>query len=391
MKCRVYAVEEADLLWGERLAEARCGEIGNHRLAQAVVLGIDGVLIGGDGADCLHHLRTGPHGVLIEVEPKQAPAALKRSAVGLEALNLGARLGKAWNQHRTTRRIITISNGLLSRQSKRDDFTAFLAGRVVKLAANAMRPLFYLHYWLLPKQRFQLANSRAKSVDSAQTINSNSRPNAGPVPKIIWQTNYTNKVSLPIKTAWCWNRLLSISYQYCFHSTEDRLAFVEQNFPGKPTELYNRLTIGAAQADVWRLMVLYKHGGVYMDIDSHFIWPLDRFIEAGTSEIFLRYKSKDATNYFIASAPTNPNIKALLDEVLYRIETSQSNNVYDITGPSVFQDVLAERSHTWRLSQHTCLQGNFSNKFFQYLDKPQGCWTQEQKLRRVVQPEQGRQ
>ena len=133
-------------------------------------------------------------------------------------------------------------------------------------------------------------------------------------------------------------------------------------------------------------MVLYKHGGVYMDIDSHFVWPLDRFIEAGTSEIFLRYKSKDATNYFIASAPANPNIKALLDEVLYRIENSQSNNVYDITGPSVFQDILANKSHTWRLAQHTCLQGNFSNKFFQYLDKPQGCWTQEQKLSRVVQP-----
>jgi len=131
-------------------------------------------------------------------------------------------------------------------------------------------------------------------------------------------------------------------------------------------------------------MVLYKHGGVYMDIDSHLVWPLDRFIEAGTLEMFLRYKSKDATNYFIASAPANPNIKSLLDEVLYRIETSKSNNVYDITGPSVFQDILAERSHNWRLSQHTCLQGNFSNEFFQYLDKPQGCWTQEQKLRRVV-------
>ena len=215
--------------------------------------------------------------------------------------------------------------------------------------------------------------------------------NAGLVSKIIWQTNYTNKVSLPIKAAWCWNRLLSRSYQYFFHSTEDRLAFVEQNFPGKPTELYNRLTIGAAQADLWRLMVLYKHGGVYMDIDSHLVWPLNRFIEDGTSEIFLRYKSKDATNYFIASAPSNPNIKALLVEVLYRIENSQSNNVYEITGPSVFQDILANKSHTWRLAQHTCLQGNFSNKFFQYLDKPQGCWTQEQKLRRVIQPEQGRQ
>ena len=247
-----------------------------------------------------------------------------------------------------------------------------------------MRPLFYLHYWLLPQQRFKLENSAAISTSPGGIVNDNSQSTATLIPKTIWQTNYTNKVSLPIKAAWCWNRLLSRSYQYCFHSTEDRLAFVEQNFPGKPTELYNRLTIGAAQADVWRLMVLYKHGGVYMDIDSHFVWPLNRFIEAWTSEIFLRYKSKDATNYFIASAPANPNIKALLDEVLYRIETSQSNNVYDITGPSVFQDVLAQRSHTWRLAQHTCLQGNFSNKFFQYLDKPQGCWTQEQKLRRVV-------
>ena len=290
-----------------------------------------------------------------------------------------------------TRRVISISTELLSRQSKSHDFAAFLAGRVVKLVANAMRPIFYLHYWLLPKQRFQLANGRAKSVSSAQIINSNRRPNAGLIPKLIWQTNYTNRVSLPIKAAWCWNRLLSRSYQYCFHSTEDRLAFVEQNFPGKPTELYKRLTIGAAQADVWRLMVLLTHGGVYMDIDSHFVWPLDRFIEAGTSEIFLRYKNKAATNYFIASSPANPNIKALLDEVLRRIETSQSNNVYEITGPSVFEDVLAEKSHTWRPSQHTCLQGNFSNKFFQYLDKPQGCWTQEQKLRRVIQPAQGRQ
>lgn len=276
----------------------------------------------------------------------------------------------------------------MSLQSKRGNFAAFLAGRIVKLMANAMRPIFYLHYWLLPQQRFRLANDSAKSASSAKAINDENRPGARLIPRVIWQTNYTNRVSLPIKAAWCWNRLLSRNYNYYFHSTAERLTFVEQNFPGKPAELYRRLTIGAAQADLWRLMVLYKHGGVYMDIDSHLIWPLDRFIKAEVSEIFLRYKNKDATNYFIASSPANPNIKALLDEVLYRIENSHSNNVYDITGPSVFQDVLKNNSHTWRLSHHTCLQGNFSNKFFQYLDKPQGCWTQEQKLRRVVQSKQ---
>jgi mannosyltransferase OCH1-like enzyme len=278
----------------------------------------------------------------------------------------------------------------LSQQSKRDNLAAFLAGRAVKLAANAMRPFFYLHYWLLPQQRFKLNNSAAIQTSSGKIIKGNGQSTATLIPKTIWQTNYTNKVSMPIKAAWCWNRLLSRSYHYRFHSTGDCLDFVQKNFPGKPTELYSRLTIGAAQADLWRLMVLYKHGGVYMDIDSHLVWPLDRFIKAEVSEIFLRYKNKDATNYFIASSPANPNIKALLDEVLYRIETSQSNNVYEITGPCVFEDVLAKKSHTWRLSQHTCLQGNFSNKFFQYLDKPQGLWTQEQKLRRVIQPEKGK-
>lgn len=123
-----------------------------------------------------------------------------------------------------------------------------------------------------------------------------------------------------------------------------------------------------------------------MDIDAHLVWPLQRIIPAETPELFLRYKDSVATNYFIASRPENPTIKAIIDEVLDRIEHSQSTNIYEITGPAVFQDVLSKRKHGWRFSQHTCLQGNFSNKFFQYIDKPEGHWTLEQKSNPAVRP-----
>ena len=107
-----------------------------------------------------------------------------------------------------------------------------------------------------------------------------------------------------------------------------RKDFVEHHFPGETSRLYNRLTIGAAQADLWRLLVLYKYGGVYMDIDAHLVWPLNRIIPAGSSALFLRYKDGAATNYFIASRPENPTIQAVISEVLDRIKHNKSNDVY---------------------------------------------------------------
>ena len=269
-------------------------------------------------------------------------------------------------------------------QSKRDAIAAYLGGRVIKFLANGLRPIFYLHYWLFPNQRFLLRSSVNKPIGSAS---SKAKPHSKAISKIVWQTNYTNKVTLPIKASWLCNRLLSPDYDYKFHTTEMRKDFVEHHFPGETSRLYDRLTIGAAQADLWRLLVLYKYGGVYMDIDAHLVWPLNRIIPAGSNALFLRYKDGGATNYFIASRPEHPIIKILIEEVLRRIEKPQSDNIYEITGPTVFQAVLSEHQHSWRFSRHTCLQGNFSNKFFQYIDKPEGHWTLEQKSHRAISPE----
>jgi mannosyltransferase OCH1-like enzyme len=40
-----------------------------------------------------------------------------------------------------------------------------------------------------------------------------------------------------------------------------------------------------AKADFWRYLVLYKYGGVYIDIDSSIDVPLDSFINGGDCAI----------------------------------------------------------------------------------------------------------
>jgi len=77
MDRRIDAVEQADVA----RAEGRQSQVGQHRFTQAVVFGVDGVVIGRDGADRRHHLRTGADGVFVEIEPQQTAPPFQRSAV----------------------------------------------------------------------------------------------------------------------------------------------------------------------------------------------------------------------------------------------------------------------------------------------------------------------
>ncbi|MCP9809814.1 hypothetical protein KBY58_10255 [Cyanobium sp. HWJ4-Hawea] len=162
--------------------------------------------------------------------------------------------------------------------------------------------------------------------------------------------------------------------------------FVGDHFQGRIQDCFSRLTIGAARADLWRLLVLYREGGIYMDVDAHLVWPVNSLLRDDPSEIFLVGKDGRFTNYFLASSPGNPWIKLLIDEVLRRIEDVQTNNVYHITGPGVMDDVLGGSSCNVLRMEEVCLHGNFTNKYFQYIDNVDGHWITAKKTRAAVRP-----
>jgi mannosyltransferase OCH1-like enzyme len=60
---------------------------------------------------------------------------------------------------------------------------------------------------------------------------------------------------------------------YLFDDTECR-AFIKDNYDYKILNAYDRLIPGAYKADLWRYCVLYKYGGIYMDIKYY---PINGF------------------------------------------------------------------------------------------------------------------
>jgi mannosyltransferase OCH1-like enzyme len=243
---------------------------------------------------------------------------------------------------------------------------------LIKLFANFCKVFCYLFHAFFPKKRFKIP------ADSAPIFASQADINFELVPRIIWQTNYTNQVSLPVYLNYLFNRLMAPTFSYRFMVTEEREKFIRQNFPADTLRAYERLQIGAAQADFWRLLVLQRHGGVYMDIDAHLIWPLHLIIKPLDSEVFLKIKTGEISNYFIAAKPDNPSVKAIARQVQSNIERGSSENVYNLTGPGVFNSVLEGRLVNTSYYLDVCNQGNFTNEYFQYIDKPQGKWTKEQ-------------
>jgi len=242
----------------------------------------------------------------------------------------------------------------------------------IKLIGNLTKICSYLFHWIFPKKRFVLPS------ESGPLIRGGLDRKTKQIPRIIWQTNYTSSVSLPVYLNYLFNRLMAPTFTYRFMNTGEREQFIKENFPDDTFRAYGRLQIGAAQADFWRLLVLQRHGGVYMDIDAHLIWPLNLIIKRSDSEVFLRIKTGEISNYFIAANPGNLSLAAVARQVQLNIESGSSENVYNLTGPGVFNSVLQDFSVNTGYYLDVCNQGNFTNEYFQYIDKPQGKWTKEQ-------------
>jgi len=67
-------------------------------------------------------------------------------------------------------------------------------------------------------------------------------------------------------------------YDYQFYDDERIDNFIRDEFGQEIFNLYKRISIGAAKADFFRYAILYKKGGIYLDIDSLILNKLDDFI-----------------------------------------------------------------------------------------------------------------
>ncbi|REC50245.1 glycosyltransferase family 32 protein [Chryseobacterium pennipullorum] len=159
-----------------------------------------------------------------------------------------------------------------------------------------------------------------------------------PVPKQIFQTFRTEKLPL-ITRYYIWRmKRKNPEYQYFFYTDRDIEKFLTEEFPPRYIENYNKLTIGAAKADFFRYAILYKKGGIYLDIDSTVTKPFRMLIKEHDEAIISRERHDNLyVQWALIFNKDHKFLKETLEIMLDNIENHRyPNDVHATTGPTVF-------------------------------------------------------
>lgn len=156
------------------------------------------------------------------------------------------------------------------------------------------------------------------------------------IPKILWQTYKSSDP--PVAAAACmasW-RKCNHNHEFIYMGDLECEAFMEQWFEREFFEMYCALPVGVMKADVWRVAVVYVHGGIYADIDTECRAPVEDWI--GSSSTLVAAVENDTGalgNFVFAATPRHPALYRVLQTF---VELYHSESFMNASSPTPVQD-----------------------------------------------------
>lgn len=139
-------------------------------------------------------------------------------------------------------------------------------------------------------------------------------------------------------------KLLNPCYKYHLYDDTDMDNFVNEYFNGEISECYNKLNITVAKSDFWRYLVLYKYGGIYLDMDSSIEKPLDDLIKEEDQAIITAEGNPNLyVQWGLIFSKGHPILKKTIELICNNIiNNSYPNNIHKMTGPMVYSIAINE-------------------------------------------------
>ena len=113
------------------------------------------------------------------------------------------------------------------------------------------------------------------------------------IPKIIHQTYVTKDIPREIKPIIENLRKQNPDWDYRFYDDDQIVIFIKEHYGEKILSLYKSINpqYGAAKADLFRYLLMYKVGGVYLDIKSNFSKPINEVLKADDQYILCSWQN----------------------------------------------------------------------------------------------------
>jgi len=192
------------------------------------------------------------------------------------------------------------------------------------------------------------------------------------IPKQIfraWQTQiFHKKVQKRI------NKTIKINqeYDHTIFTEPQRDDFVIANFNKDIISAYKKINNVVAKVDLWRYLIIYKFGGVYLDMDASIEKPIRTFINENDDGLV---SAETNENLFLQWAlfytKEHPIMKKTIELAIRNINENRfPNDIANLTGPGVYTEALGyihkkfqNKQLIWReVNQHTNIKYEINNR-----------------------------
>ena len=178
------------------------------------------------------------------------------------------------------------------------------------------------------------------------------------IPLCIYQTWHTTNLPPKMREAVNMIKAHNPEFQHFLYDDNMCREFIKNNFPEDVLRAYDCLIPGAYKADLWRYCILYKKGGIYLDIryipfdnfkflnltkKEHFVIDLETFDE---NPNFYISEMSGECGIYNALMVTLPGNKKLLN-VIYQVVDNVKNKFYgkhalEPTGPKLLKKYFTD-------------------------------------------------
>jgi len=205
------------------------------------------------------------------------------------------------------------------------------------------------------------------------------QPEGTTVPRLIHQTHRAwDALPVDIRNSIAALRAQNPGWEYRFYDDEAVTRFIRDSYGPVVLSYIERIDprYGAARADLFRYLLMYRAGGVYLDIKSTIRPPLDeiirsddrfilaqwsqtnRFVDYGRHDWDLggRIEGGELQQWHVICAPGHPYLYAVIQAVMRNIDCyipgmhgSGHSAVFRVTGPIAYTltivPLLASKQH----------------------------------------------
>ena len=157
------------------------------------------------------------------------------------------------------------------------------------------------------------------------------------IPRILHQTFRSRELNREVSANIEEMKARNPGWDYRFYDDADVRKYILDNYGPQFMAYFDALNprYGAARADLFRYLLMYKEGGVYLDLKSRASRPLDEVLQPTDRYLLSQWSTIAAhmhrdlrdipggeyQQWFIAAAPGHPYLKTVIEAVLHNIAT----------------------------------------------------------------------